>query len=62
VCFDLGGEERRAEKVFQHVDDAVQEFEDLEGFRVGGGGTEEEELVLYNGVEKRWGVRVWEVD
>jgi hypothetical protein len=46
VSFYPRGKERCAEKVFQDVDDTVEEFEYLERFRIGGGGAEEEQLVL----------------
>jgi hypothetical protein len=40
----------------------VQELEDLQRFRVGGAGTQEEQLVLYYRVEEGCGVGVGEVD
>lgn len=40
----------------------MQEFEDLEGFGVGGAGAQEEQLVLYDRVEECRGIRVREVD
>lgn len=40
----------------------MQELEDLEGFRVGAAGAEEEQLVLDDGVEQRRGVGVGQVD
>lgn len=62
IALDLGREQRGAEVVFEHIGDAVQELEDLEGIGVGGTRGQEEQLVLDNRVEQRGGVGGGEVD
>jgi hypothetical protein len=54
IAFDLIRQQRRAEKVLQHVRDPVQELEDEERFGIGGAWREKEQLVLDNGEEQSW--------
>jgi hypothetical protein len=62
VGLNLARQQGRAQEVLEHIGDAVQELEDLEGLCVRGAWAQEEQLVLDNRVEQRGRVGVGQVD
>lgn len=61
AVFDFEGEKRRAEKVLEGVDDAVQELEDQQGLNLGGRGGDEQQVGVGEAEDERGRARVGQV-